>query len=1026
MKLFTSIFVIAILLFTTVQLQAQVSPAQEAMIQAELQKRGLKEEEVRVKFEERGIDIDNMSPEEALGLQSVFEEIEKEIKAGTGAGPVTDTNKVTDEKAVLEKVDNALDKLDGVADETTIEAVEEAVKAEAKGTGIATADDVIAEKLAEETISDLPPTTIYGQQLFRDKTLAVFSRSNEIIPGDAYILGPGDDIAISIFGVSQFEGAYTIKAGGFIQPDGMSRINLKGISLGKARELLRRRFGQFYRFNSGEMAITVSKTRDITVNIYGEVYNPGSYNIRATNTAFNALVASGGPTDIGSVRSIRLFRGGEKPVYIDVYEYMMNPVAKAKYALQDNDIIQIDEVEKVVSIRGAVKRPFKYELLDSENLIKLIDYAGGFQKNAYLNAIQLKRFENNEEKLIDVDLKKLRSGNSDFKLLDGDEIVVRTIARPIENYVEIVGAVDFPSKYEYRKGDKVSDLLTKGILKDDARKDIAYLIRIREDKTVKYEKINIAEILANSLAVENILLQPFDQITILSTTTYIDINNFSIGGAVRNPRTVQFDPEESVKVEDAVLLAGGLKVDAQEDAYIVRTNTANTKDKEYIKFNIRNAMLNPASDDNIILKPLDKITVYSVEGFTDAATVSIDGSVRQPGEYAYDDGLRVSDLIYFSSGLTLSATDFAIIHRRDLDNEKKKGYLRINVREAMENPASESNVLLQPNDRIQIFRKESYTDESTVLVQGAVRQQGEITYDETLTLRDALTLAGGLKPEAASDRIEIFRVVFQNNQPTKTTVAVLSIDENAEVEGDDIQLQPFDQVVVRTVPDFEMQQMVTVKGEVKFPGAYALLDKNERLSSVIARSGGVTKEGFPEGTILIRSSEEGNIITKLDEVLKSPNSNTNYILKSGDIIDIPKRKDLVGIKTGNTKAAELYPDRVLASGQINVPYHKGKRARYYVNEYAVGIGENGQRSRITVEHPNGEFKRTKRFLFFTISPKVKEGSIVTVGAKAVKPKKEREEKEGRKSETDWEKIVGTTVAQVTGILSLVLLLQQIN
>ncbi|HHS96057.1 MAG TPA: hypothetical protein ENJ45_05650 [Phaeodactylibacter sp.] len=1024
MKKHQSSFIIVLLLLVVSVMTAQVTPGQQALIQQELDKRGLTEDEVRMKLEERGIDIDNMSPEEALSMQELFEEIEKEIKAerAAAAPKEEETKEPTAPKETLEEIEEAIDELDGKVEEGIVEKIEEAAKDKTEG---ATVEDVIAEKLAEEAVSDLPPSIIYGQQLFRDKTLAVFSRSREVIPDNAYVLGAGDEITISIWGVSQEEGSYTINAAGYIKPTGMSRIHLKGIPLGKARQLLRRRFAQFYQFRPEEFAVTVSKIRDITVNIYGEVYHPGGYQLAATNTVFNALVASGGPTDIGSVRGIRLIRGGEKPKYVDVYEFMLDPVAREKYFLQDNDIIHVGEVQKVVGINGAVKRPFRYELLEGEHLIQLIEYAGGFRKNAYLDAIQIKRFEDNELKLIDVDLRQLQAGGSDFKLLDGDEILVKTIPTELENFVEILGAVDFPAQYQYAKGDKVYDLLQKGILKKEARTDVAYLIRTREDGTVQYKKINIEEILKNPSGAANIALEPRDQITILSKTTFVDINSFSIEGAVRKPREARLDPGEDVKVEDAVLLAGGLKTNALDEAYIIRTNIANTKEKEYIRFNVKNALLNPDSEDNLVLMPLDKIIVYTKEDFADAAKVSIEGAVRKADEYVYDEGLRVADVVYFANGLEQSATDFAIIHRSDPSNKKKKEYLRINIREAISNPNSASNALLQANDRIQVFQKESFTDESMVLVEGAVRKPGEIKYAESLTLKDALIFAGGLKEEAATNRVEIFRVVMKNNQATKTTVATLEVEEDFTIQGDDFLLEPYDQVVVRSVPDFELQQLVTIKGEVRYPGVYALLDKNEKLSSLIARAGGLTKESFPEGALLSRPTLEGVVITKLDEALKNKKSNSNIILKNGDVISIPKQKDLVGINTKNTRAEELYPDRVIGAGRINVPYHSGKRANYYLKEYAVGVGEKGKRSRITVEYANGQLKRTRRFLFFNVYPKVKKGAVVSVGSKPERKKKDRTTN-GEKKKTDWEKIVGNTVAQVTGILSLVLLLQQIN
>jgi hypothetical protein len=191
MKIFQSIIVTILLFLITINLQAQVSPAQEAMIQSELKKRGLEEADVRTRLQDRGIDIDNMSPEEALGLQDVFAEIEQEIKAEKAAGSGTPQAKAEtptlDENEVVKKVEKALDDLDGQSEQTIQQAMEE-IAVEGTTPDGATAEDIIAEKLAEEATSNLPSATIYGQQLFRDKTLAVYSRSNDVIPDNSYIL----------------------------------------------------------------------------------------------------------------------------------------------------------------------------------------------------------------------------------------------------------------------------------------------------------------------------------------------------------------------------------------------------------------------------------------------------------------------------------------------------------------------------------------------------------------------------------------------------------------------------------------------------------------------------------------------------------------------------------------------------------------------------------------------------------------------------------------------------------------------
>ncbi|NJL74854.1 MAG: hypothetical protein HC892_07320 [Saprospiraceae bacterium] len=505
---------------------------------------------------------------------------------------------------------------------------------------------------------------------------------------------------------------------------------------------------------------------------------------------------------------------------------------------------------KIVSIDGAIQRRFKYELLENENLKELIDYAGGLTANAYRANIQVKRLVEDEQRLIDVNLKALYDENKNFSLANADEIVIRGIPKPYQNFVEVEGAVELSGKYELTADMRVSDLLDKAVLDKEARTDIMFLRRVKPDRNVEYFRINFDSVRLNLASASNILLQPEDVLQVNALSKFADKGIVQVQGAVRAPVEFPFDLEDNLRLQDALLLAGGLGKDASNFGYLFRKNPENPQD---------------------------------------------------------------------------------II------------YERINVREAADGTNEVSNILLQPDDRVLVLSNTTFSDQFTVAVQGEVRTPGDFQFDESLTLRDVLTLAGGLKLEAASNQIEVFRLVIQNNQPTQTIVAQVEVDKELNlVSGGDFQLAPFDLVVVRRVPDFEPFQVINLEGEVKFPGSYPLMDNNERLLSLITRAGGLTDEAFPDGATLFRNLDNiGYVVMDLEKVMNDPNSRYNFILKAGDIISIPKQEDLVAIR-GAIKASELYPDKYIADGTINVAYHSRKRAMFYVNEYAAGVSENGK------------------------------------------------------------------------------------
>lgn len=1002
---------------------AQVPPITESQARAELDKLGMSEEDFRVELLEKGIDIDQVdlnNPQELLKLQKAIEEIE--------AAKLAELEQA--KKQALDAVEQKKEEAVNAVEQEVAKEIKEVASSSAQEVAQAVEDGATVEEALAEGIIDakeeaLPPTTIYGQHIFRNKEIKTYRQTDNIIAPDSYVLGSGDKLAISLWGYSELDVVVEINKEGFIKPTGMSRINLKGITLGKAKDLLRSRFSNYYRFGKDQFEVTVSYPRTITINIVGEVMNSGSFTMPAINTAFNALAAAGGPSNIGSVRNIKIIRPGGKNRKMDVYEFLLDPTITKDFYLQDNDIIFVEVAKKLVSIQGPVRRPFTYELKANEQLKDLVKYAGGLRPNAYLGNFQVKRFINDSEKIIDVNYGELVNSASDFNLNGGDAVVIGVIPKPYKNFVEITGSVDLPGRYELEAGMTISKLIKKGILAEGSRTDIAYLLRTSDEGILKYNKINIEDAISNVQSAGNLALQPKDKLVILSSKNFTDQYEIAITGAVRKPSTYKYNSGDDLKINDLITLAGGLKEDATNFAYVYRKELAGSQEKEYVRIDVKNALENPDSGDNLILKPNDRVEVFSVYTYKDEFKVSISGAIRNPAEYNYDSAekLSVEDLVILSGGLRPDATDFAYVYRTNPDNTKEREYIRIDIKNALENPTSTDNLVLQPRDQIQILSKLSYIDEFSVKVGGAVRNPGEYQYHPSLTLKDALTLSGGLKMTASTNRIDIFRMVINENQPTKSIVATVAVDKNLGMSSE-FKLEPFDQIVVRSVPEFELQQFVNIEGEVKYPGSYALIDDNEKLTNIIKRAGGLTKESFPKGATLYRKEGgTGYVVLRLDKALKNNKNIHNFILKKGDIITIPKQKDLVAI-TGATRAVELYPDNIVISGKINVAYHKRKRAKWYVDEYAAGVGENGKSKLITVEYPNGEIKRTKNFLFFKIYPRVVEGSVVKVGVKPPKPPRKEGDKERKK--IDWGKTLADSLAQATAILSLILLVERVN
>ena len=276
---------------------------------------------------------------------------------------------------------------------------------------------------------------IFGHSFFENNNIKFYDKANQLKAPDNYILGIGDEISVAIWGYSDFNGAFKIDEDGAVNPKLVGRIYLKGLTFKDAKGLIAGKFKNVYDLNNSQIDITLTYSRVITVNIVGEVNNPGAYTIPAINTAFNALVTVGGIRTIGSVRKIYIKRAGQIIKTLDVYEYLMNPDSKQDFFLENNDYIFVPTSGRIVKINGQVKRPQGYELVEKENLETLIKYAGGFDAGAYRKRIQIKRFLNSQETIMDINYDSLNLAKKDFELWDGDEVLVRKIHMGYNNFI---------------------------------------------------------------------------------------------------------------------------------------------------------------------------------------------------------------------------------------------------------------------------------------------------------------------------------------------------------------------------------------------------------------------------------------------------------------------------------------------------------------------------------------------------------------------------------------------------------------
>tara|TARA_B100000900_G_scaffold66941_1_gene52147 strand:+ start:9209 stop:11704 length:2496 start_codon:yes stop_codon:yes gene_type:complete len=535
--------------------------------------------------------------------------------------------------------------------------------------------NIFSDSLIDSTI--YPVAKVYGQDIFRNSNISFFQKSLDAKAPENYKVGTGDEISISVWGYNEFSENLLVDERGYISPSSYGRIYVKGLSFKKMRSMLKSRFSNFFDMKNSEIDVTLSYSRVITVNIVGEVYHPGSYSIPAINTAFNALIAAKGPTQIGSVRNIYIKRGGEIVDSLDVYSFLFNPNKDQDIYLQDGDYIYVPPAGNLVEVIGAVNRPYTYESKKGETVDKLINYSGGFTKKAYKDIVTLKTIDYNKIKVNDIykDDRKL------VTVKNGDEIIINSISNRISNLVTVDGSIGVSGDYEYINGERLLDLLNRAkCISEKTFLKKVYIIRLNDDKTKSHISVNLESVLKNNEHEDNILLKEYDIVKVLSVDDFTDEFSVYVEGAVRDPGILKFG--EGITLQDVLLQSGGLTQQSIgsriEISRILDYDVSSNKIQPIRSF-IKSFVIKPdftsSIDANYELQPYDQIFVRENPNFNTPKNVVVSGEVKYPGAYSL---LQNDETIYSVIKRSGGLTEFAHLSAGKVYRKKKSKKLKNN------------------------------------------------------------------------------------------------------------------------------------------------------------------------------------------------------------------------------------------------------------------------------------------------------------------------------------------------------------
>lgn len=605
---------------------------------------------------------------------------------------------------------------------------------------------------------------IFGHDVFNNKNLTFESSMNLATPQN-YVLGPGDEVNVDIWGASQESITESVSPDGTITIEGIGVIKLGGLSVKQAKAKLKQVIGP--RYQGSQIDLTLGQTRTITISVMGEVKVPGTYTMSAFATVYNALYMAGGPNEIGTLRNVKVYRKGKLLSNVDVYDFLLNGKLSGDVRLQDNDVITVSPYEALVNITGKVKRPMFYEMKENESAATLLRYAGGFTGDAYTKAIRVNRKAGAGYSVFNIGEFDMNS----FKLMDEDSVSIDSTLNRYQNMVEIRGAVFRPGMYQVGGEINTVKALIEAAagLTEEAISQHAVMHRIKADRSLEMISLDLRAIMEGTAP--DIALKNEDVIYIASRQERNEKKTVTISGEVAYPGVYRYAENETI--EDLIIQAGGpteaaslTKVDVSRR--ITDPNSMEAGDVIAKNFSFKLTPDFTISDQpDFTLQPFDEVYVRRSPDYNEQQIISIEGEVQFSGNYTLSSkGQRLSEVIKMAGGLTnqayaegtkllrqMTAEERDMMETMLRTAQRNSGNDSIDVKKlmtnttypvgieldkALKNPGTDDDPILREGDRIVVPRYD-----------GTVKINGEVLFPNTVYFKEGkntdyyINLAGG-------------------------------------------------------------------------------------------------------------------------------------------------------------------------------------------------------------------------------------------------------------------------------------------
>lgn len=606
--------------------------------------------------------------------------------------------------------------------------------------------------LDEQTSPIHPALEAFGYDLFQDIPERFAPLEGFPVSAD-YLLGPGDEMRITVWGKIDGDFTRTLDREGKIVLPQLGALHLAGLSFSESKDFIHKAFARFYKATEVKINISMGQLRSMQVFVVGKAKHPGSYMLSSFSTLVNALFAAGGPSAIGSMRDIQIKRAGKTLKHFDLYDLLLSGEKSGDLRLQTGDVIFIPTVGPRVGISGNVVAPALYELKGPTLLSYLIAMAGGIRADGDSQRVQVERkFKGNSKIVLDVRLTTL--GIQDPVLLkDGDRVRVFSIDERIKNAITVKGNVARPGVFEWSPDMRIKDLFqgAEDFLPETFM-DYALIERlVPPDDHKTYLSVALKKALFEDDAQKNILLHPKDKLVVFQRWDLMEKPKISLSGAVNRPGDYEYRPK--MRLSDLLKLAGGLERPAHPDSYlaegiIIRKMSPDFQE-EKIAFDFKKAIIEENKDADLSLYAHDEVYIFDQWAISQEKTVRIVGAVNAPGIYAWAKGMQIRDLLQLSGGpLYYAFLDNAELTRLTPSAEGPKiERMHIDLKKVIAGDEA-ANIVLQGDDYLSIRAVPEWERYRTVQVKGEVRFPGTYTTQKGERLSSLLERAGGLTQNA--------------------------------------------------------------------------------------------------------------------------------------------------------------------------------------------------------------------------------------------------------------------------------------